>query len=120
MNKSATQYGCSAHYCYINGPQSGMCTNGGCGCLRGLPTGLRLAIERRIIGLEQKIKRLESQAEQQDREYRKHEFCNTIDCPALMHGKCQVEPDGCIRTANEFHHWLSKHGFKIVKAAKEG
>ena len=48
--------------------------------------------------------------------YQKYEFCDTIDCPGMRNGKCQVKQEDCIRTAKEFHHWLSDNGFEIVKS----
>lgn len=54
------QYGCSNHYCYLSGKRKGVCTNAGCTCLWEIPTGLRLAIERRIQTLETEIKRLKT------------------------------------------------------------
>jgi hypothetical protein len=38
----------------------------------------------------------------------------------MRNGKCQVKQALCIRTAKEFHHWLSDNGFEIVKAGREG
>jgi|GEM_PF-2274452 len=114
------QYGCQAHYCYLTGPRSGMCTNSGCACLKSLPTGIRLAIERRILGLEANVNKLEAQAEKNQREYQKYEFCKAVDCASLLCDQngvyhCIRSNKMCQHTAKEIHHWLKENGFKIVK-----
>jgi len=48
------------------------------------------------------------------REYEKHEFCLAMRCAWLKKGECQLQPGGCL-FAKEFHIWLKKNGFKIVK-----
>lgn len=47
------------------------------------------------------------------REYQKHEFCSDIECLSFAFGACQSAE--CIFSAKDFHHWLKKNGFKIVK-----
>ncbi len=63
--------------------------------------------------------------------YQKREFCKAVGCPiqellddypkiptpqirAIQKTVCQ---NGCLHTAWEFHDWLQRQGFKIVKEA---
>jgi len=62
-------------------------------------------IEIRIVG-EQHI------------QYHKYEFCRAIDCCNFNNGKCDHEgkrPNICSMTAKEYHQWLTKNGFEIVR-----
>ena len=59
--------------------------------------------------------------------YKSREYCKDINCPvqhrinemvdnhgaiALIKIECKLH---CRRTANEYHQWLKKHGFIIIK-----
>jgi len=53
-------------------------------------------------------------------EYKKNEFCISLQCgyvgyvSAIPH--CNVSSDSkCIYTAKQFHKWLKRNNFKIVK-----
>ena len=49
-------------------------------------------------------------------EYKKYEFCKDINCPCLISGNCIVQHiDECLYTAKEFHKWLNKNDYKIIK-----
>ena len=50
------------------------------------------------------------------REYKKYEFCKAFKCPALKDNLCRTDPEVCVFSAKEFHHWLKENGFKIVAA----
>ena len=45
-------------------------------------------------------------------EYKYFAFCKSVVCPYLAYS-CTVE--NCIHTAKEFHMWLLKNGYKIIK-----
>ncbi len=51
--------GCTNHYCWINGKQTGQCTNSGCACLQPLGKVNALALTRRIQAYEMRIRELE-------------------------------------------------------------
>lgn len=56
---------------------------------------------------------------EKSRGYQKHEFCKAVGCMGKSEkNKCNVDPKRCIHTAKEFHHWLKKNGFKILKVIK--
>ena len=60
-------------------------------------------------------------------DYRRREYCKDIRCPvqleleskeegseeyAAVRAKCKAT---CIHTTYEFHHWLTEHGYLVVK-----
>lgn len=50
------------------------------------------------------------------REYQKHEFCKAVNCEDLSDNNfCESNTTTCCHTAKEFHRWLQRNGFKIVK-----
>lgn len=50
------------------------------------------------------------------REYQKHEFCRAVNCEDLSDNNfCESDTTTCCHTAKEFHSWLQRNGFKIVK-----
>ena len=59
------------------------------------------------------IEWLESLQEQSPIEYKKYEFCRSIDCTGLHNNKCCIH--GCCHTAKYFHKWLQENNFKIIK-----
>jgi len=54
--------------------------------------------------------------------YEKFEFCKAKKCINLQSKnwiiKCLWLPKDCVFTAKEFHEWLNKNGFEIVKKEK--
>jgi hypothetical protein len=55
--------------------------------------------------------------------YQEYEFCRTVACENFNNGKCDYQGKDlsmCNRTAKEFHHWLNKNGFRIIKGDKCG
>ncbi len=64
-------------------------------------------------------------------EYRRREFCRDVRCPvqALLDGEKEgsaryekvraVCGSSCIRSAHEFHRWLTDRGFLILKPNKD-
>ena len=63
------------------------------------------------------------------KEYKKYEFCKSVKCKALqwldneyrIEQKCVIESYAkeCCHTAKEFHAWLKKHKFLIVKIEQD-
>ena len=53
-----TQPGCGENYCWITGKNTGQATQAGCSCLRVLPVVDRVALQKRILGLENRIANL--------------------------------------------------------------
>jgi hypothetical protein len=63
-------------------------------------------------------------------DYRKREFCSDVECPVQMLLNKQKEgspgyeeirlicKSDCLRTAHEFHRWLTDKCFLIVKPKK--
>ena len=51
------------------------------------------------------------------KEYGKYEFCKDMRCIGLNNNtkKCRAYDSYCQYTAKEFHHWINKKGYKIVK-----
>lgn len=60
-------------------------------------------------------------------DYRRREFCKDVRCPIQrlldqtpegtpdyeeVRGICKVR---CIHTTYEFHHWLTQHGYEVVR-----
>ena len=55
-----SEQGCSDGNCKLRlTPVTGQHTNGGCQCLRDLPTQLRIQVERKLWSLKTEIKRLQ-------------------------------------------------------------
>jgi len=64
-------------------------------------------------------------------EYKRREFCRDVRCPvqALLDGEKEgtgkygeiraVCGSACIRSAHEFHRWLTGKGFLILKPTKD-
>jgi hypothetical protein len=64
-------------------------------------------------------------------EYQRREYCKDIRCPVqaeLERAECGSEAykavrdrciAGCIHTTYEFHHWLTAHGYEVVRRAPE-
>lgn len=48
--------------------------------------------------------------------YKDYEFCKDICCPKFAE-KCTI--DNCIHTAKDFHEWLVKNGFSLLKTASQ-
>lgn len=53
-------------------------------------------------------------------EYRKYEYCKDINCEGLKSHLdesvyCSRSSEFCLKTAKEFHKWLKKNNFKLVK-----
>jgi len=60
-------------------------------------------------------------------EYKRREYCNDIQCPVqlMMNKKVQDSTDNndlreicqenCLHTTYEFHHWLIKKGYLLIK-----
>jgi hypothetical protein len=60
-------------------------------------------------------------------DYERREFCNDVNCPIqlLLNREVQKSPryeeiraicaSNCVRSTYEFHHWLTKKGYLIVK-----
>ena len=48
--------------------------------------------------------------------YKKNEFCKDVGCIFFYKNKCiKNPPECCCKTAKEFHKWLKKNDFEIVK-----
>lgn len=64
-------------------------------------------------------------------DYERREYCKDVRCPVqvLLDKTGQNTPDyeeirgicssRCIHTTYDFHHWLIKHGYQLVKPAPE-
>jgi len=52
-----------------------------------------------------------------ERPYGKNEFCKALCCSWLhpINENCAEEGGECAFTAKEFHHWLMKNNFRIIK-----
>jgi hypothetical protein len=63
-------------------------------------------------------------------DYQRREFCKAVGCPIQrqldkavagsaeaeeVRGICKTD---CIHTTYEFHHWLTEHGYVVVRPAK--
>ena len=60
-------------------------------------------------------------------EYKRREYCNDVKCPIQLLLNKEVEKSakyeeiraicasGCIHSTHEFHHWLTKKGYLIVR-----
>jgi hypothetical protein len=60
-------------------------------------------------------------------DYERREFCNDVNCPIqlLLNREVQKSPryeeiraicaSNCVRSTYEFHHWLTKKGYVIVR-----
>jgi len=55
--------------------------------------------------------------------YKKYEFCKSVGCWELEKQDgvefCRAGDEECSYTAKEFHHWLNRNGFEIVKKTEE-
>ncbi len=63
-------------------------------------------------------------------EYKRREYCKDIKCPVQVKLEKQKEgseeyetvrkicKEACIHTTYEFHHWLMKNGYLIVKPSR--
>jgi len=57
VSETEPSIGCSSHNCILEKPK-GIGTNGGCSCLRDIPTNKRLKIQKAIQRLNTEIKEL--------------------------------------------------------------
>ncbi len=60
-------------------------------------------------------------------DYRRREYCKDISCPVQLdletHGQGSPEYEAvrakcksaCVHTTYEFHHWLTEHGYLVVR-----
>jgi len=53
------------------------------------------------------------------REYRKYEFCKSKNCWKFFRRECLSIGSTCQYTAKEFHKWLEKYNFKLVKEVSD-
>lgn len=64
-------------------------------------------------------------------DYKRREYCNDVKCPVqlLLNKEGEKSPkyeqiraictSNCIRSAYEFHHWLTKKGYLVVRPKRE-
>ena len=64
-------------------------------------------------------KMLNGVVEPNQREYKKHEFCKSMNCLCFNNGACALKPQ-CVYSARQLHHWLMDNGFKIIKENENG
>jgi hypothetical protein len=68
--------GCSDGNCILRNEPLRVHTNGGCRCLRDIPTQLRIAIHRRIRGQQAEIERLRAENERLREDIREWQLWN--------------------------------------------
>jgi len=52
--------------------------------------------------------------------YQKYAFCESVRCCNYHNNKCTTEPKHCVYTAKEFHKWLQKKEYKLIRKIKKG
>lgn len=53
--------------------------------------------------------------------YPNYTFCKAVNCPVIKDKFiCEIGSIMCIRTAKEFHCWLTDNGYKIIKEINDG
>jgi len=55
-----------------------------------------------------------------EKTYKDYEFCKDVECPIYFFVKDdpkfkQICRKHCVRSAKEFHKWLKKNKYKIIK-----
>jgi hypothetical protein len=63
-------------------------------------------------------------------DYERREYCKDVECPvqlqlnALVAGTSEYQSvretcvNACVHTTYEFHHWLTDHGYEVVRPKK--
>lgn len=49
------------------------------------------------------------------KQYQKGEFCKAKDCPGVIKNDKGFCKSCCYYTAYDFHDWLNKHGYQIIR-----